>query len=54
VPVDKTLEQIGKSLDEVAAFGEGYGVEIRSEIHGRGTSDIPNIHQDHGRPKHPG
>ena len=49
VPVDKTLEQIGKSLDEVAAFGEGYGVEIRLEIHGRGTSEIPEHPQDHGR-----
>jgi sugar phosphate isomerase/epimerase len=43
VPVAKTLEQIGKSLDEVAAFGSGYGVEIRLEIHGRGTSEIANI-----------
>ena len=49
VPVEQTLEQIGKSLDEVAAFGEGYGVEIRLEIHGRGTSDIPEHPQDHGR-----
>src|SRR5262245_48554251 len=42
VPTAKTLEQIGRSLDEVAAFGEGYGIEIRLEIHGRGTSEIPN------------
>jgi len=40
VPVTKTIEQIGRSLDEVAEFGEGYGVQIRLEIHGRGTSDI--------------
>ena len=43
VPVEKTLEQIGKSLDEVAVFGADHGVEIRTEIHGRGTSEIPNI-----------
>ena len=43
VPVAKTIEQIGKSLDEVAEFGEGYGIEIRTEIHGRGTSEIPVI-----------
>ena len=43
VPVEKTLVQIGKSLNEVAAFGEGFGVEIRLEVHGRGTSDVPNI-----------
>lgn len=43
VPVAKTIEQIGKSLDEVAEFGEGYGVDIRLEIHGRGTSEIATI-----------
>lgn len=43
VPVEKTLEQIGKSLDEVAAFGADHGVEIRTEIHGRGTCEIPNM-----------
>jgi sugar phosphate isomerase/epimerase len=53
VPVDKTIEQIGKSLDEVAAFGEGYGVEIRLEIHGRGTSDIPNVRKIMDVSKHP-
>ena len=43
VPVQKTLEQIGKALNEVAAFGEGYGVQIRLEIHGKGTQELPNI-----------
>ena len=43
VPVQKTLEQIGKALTEVAAFGEGYGVQIRLEIHGKGTQELPNI-----------
>lgn len=43
VPVEKTLEQIGKSLNEVAEFGAGYGVEIRLEVHGRGTSELPHI-----------
>lgn len=42
-PVEKTLEQIGKSLDVVAAFASDHGVEIRTEIHGRGTSEIPNM-----------
>jgi sugar phosphate isomerase/epimerase len=54
VPVAKTLEQIGRSLDEVAAFGEGYGVEIRLEIHGRGTSEIPNIRMIMDVSKNPG
>jgi sugar phosphate isomerase/epimerase len=43
VPVAETIEQIGRSLDEVASYGEGYGIEIRLEIHGRGTSEIPVI-----------
>ena len=50
----KTLEQIGQSLDEVAAFGEGYGVEIRLEIHGRGTSELPNVKTIMDVSKHPG
>lgn len=43
VPVEKTLEQIGRSLNEVAAYGEGYGVDIRLEVHGQGTSELPRI-----------
>ena len=38
---EKTIEQIGKSLNEVAAFAEGLGQEIRVEVHGRGTSELP-------------
>lgn len=38
----KTFEQIGKALREVAAYGEGYGVEIRLEAHGAVTQEIPN------------
>jgi sugar phosphate isomerase/epimerase len=54
VPVAKTIEQIGKSLDEVAAFGDGYGIEIRLEIHGRGTSEIATIRKIMDVSKHPG
>lgn len=54
VPVDKTIEQIGKSLDECAAFGEGYGVDIRLEIHGKGTSEIPITRKIMNVSKHPG
>ncbi|MBM3839029.1 MAG: sugar phosphate isomerase/epimerase [Verrucomicrobia bacterium] len=43
VPVEKTLEQIGRSLRELGEFGHGYGVEIRLEVHGSGTSLLPNI-----------
>jgi sugar phosphate isomerase/epimerase len=43
VPKEKTLEQIGKSLNELGKFGEDYGQEIRLEVHGPGTSELPNI-----------
>lgn len=35
VPEEKTIEQIGKALNEVAAFGEGFGQQIRLEVHGK-------------------
>ena len=38
---EKTIEQIGKALNEVAAFGADHGQEIRVEVHGRGTSELP-------------
>ncbi len=43
VPRQKTIEQIGRALNEVAAYGEGYGQQIRVEVHGRGTSELPVI-----------
>lgn len=43
VPHEKTLRQIGRALNVVAAFGADYGQEIRLEVHGRGTSELPNI-----------
>jgi len=42
VPVEKTLTQIGESLNEVARFGADYGVQIRLEVHGKGTKELPN------------
>ncbi len=38
---EKTIEQIGRALNEVAAYGEGFGQQIRVEAHGRGTSALP-------------
>ncbi|MHC4400697.1 MAG: sugar phosphate isomerase/epimerase family protein [Planctomycetota bacterium] len=35
VPREKTIEQIGQSLNVVAAFGADYGQEIRLEVHGK-------------------
>ena len=38
-----TLEQIGQSLRKLGEFGDGYGVAIRLEVHGEGTSLLPHI-----------
>ncbi|HRI88833.1 MAG TPA: TIM barrel protein, partial [Candidatus Hydrogenedentes bacterium] len=52
VPVEKTLEQIGKASRQVAVFAEGVGVRVRIEVHGKGTNDPKNMrtildHADH-------
>jgi endonuclease IV len=38
---EKTIEQIGKALNEVAEYGQQYGQQIRVEVHGAGTSELP-------------
>ena len=43
VPIEKTLHQIGVSLKEVGEYGERFGVQIRLEVHGHGTSELPHI-----------
>lgn len=43
VPVQKTLEQIGRSLRGLGEFGAGLGQQIRLEVHGSGTSLVPHI-----------
>jgi sugar phosphate isomerase/epimerase len=43
VPHEKTIEQIGKALNEIGAYGQQYGQQIRVEVHGSGTSELPNI-----------
>ncbi|MCD8534029.1 MAG: sugar phosphate isomerase/epimerase, partial [Verrucomicrobia bacterium] len=40
---ERTIEQMGRSLNEIAAYGDDYGQEIRVEVHGSGTSDLPVI-----------
>ncbi|WP_153556084.1 sugar phosphate isomerase/epimerase family protein [Roseimaritima sediminicola] len=42
-PVEATIEQIGKSLNQVGRFGAEHGVQIRVEVHGRGTSEIHHM-----------
>lgn len=43
VPHEQTLEQIGRSLNELGQYGADYGQEIRLEVHGPRTSELPNI-----------
>ncbi len=54
VPAEKTLRQIGESLNEVAEFAAGYGVQIRLEVHGKATSELPNIKTIMDIADHPG
>ncbi|MDG1894372.1 MAG: sugar phosphate isomerase/epimerase [Fuerstiella sp.] len=41
--VEQTLEQIGRSLNEVGRFAGEHGIQIRVEVHGRGTSEIAHM-----------
>ncbi|WP_422926546.1 sugar phosphate isomerase/epimerase family protein [Singulisphaera sp. PoT] len=41
--LDATLRQIGRALHEVGEDAAGFGVEIRVEVHGAVTSDLPNL-----------
>ena len=43
VPREQTIEQIGKALNEVAEYGQQYGQQIRVEVHGTGTCELPVI-----------
>lgn len=43
VPHEKTIEQIGKALNEVGKFGADYGQKIRVEVHGEETQELPNM-----------
>ncbi|GIW96414.1 MAG: hypothetical protein KatS3mg110_4455 [Pirellulaceae bacterium] len=35
VPQEKTIQQIGQTLNELAEFAEGFGQQIRLEVHGQ-------------------
>jgi sugar phosphate isomerase/epimerase len=43
VPHEKTIEQIGKALNEMGKFGSEHGQQIRLEVHGPETAQLPNI-----------
>jgi sugar phosphate isomerase/epimerase len=42
VPREKTIEQIGRALNELGEFGMGYGQQIRLEVHGQ-CAELPTI-----------
>ncbi|MBX6311693.1 MAG: sugar phosphate isomerase/epimerase [Isosphaeraceae bacterium] len=41
--LDATLRQIGRALHEVGEDAAGFGVEIRVEVHGAVTQELPNL-----------
>lgn len=43
VPIEKTLEQIGKALQACAQTAKDTGIEIWVEVHGNGTAHPPHI-----------
>lgn len=43
VPVEKTLEQIGRALRTVGDHAAQAGQQIRVEVHGAGTQEIPHM-----------
>ncbi len=45
VPIEKTIEQIGQSLNELGRFGADFGQEIRVEVHGNKTQQLPIMKQ---------
>ena len=45
VPTEKTLTQIGESLNELAQYGAELGQQIRLEVHGEETQELPAIKQ---------
>jgi sugar phosphate isomerase/epimerase len=43
VPKEKTIAQIGASLNEVGRFARDYGQLVRVEVHGNLTQELPNM-----------
>lgn len=42
VPREKTIEQIGRALNELGEYGAGFGQQIRLEVHGQ-CAELPTI-----------
>ena len=53
ISVEKTCEQIGLALRQLGVFGEGIGVKVRVEVHGKGTSEPKNMRQIMDAAEHP-
>ncbi len=53
VPVEKTLDQIGRALLELGEFAADHGQMIRLEVHGSGTSQLPHIRRIMEVARHP-
>jgi hypothetical protein len=43
VPEERTIAQIGASLNEVGRFARDYGQLVRVEVHGNLTQELPNM-----------
>jgi len=53
VPREKTYEQIGLAFDECATYGASYGVELRMEVHGWVTQEVPSFVHIMAHVRHP-
>jgi sugar phosphate isomerase/epimerase len=42
VPREKTIEQIGRALNELGAYAAGFGQQVRLEVHGQ-CAELPTI-----------
>lgn len=51
-PREKTIEQIGKSLNELGEYAEGFGQQVRLEVHGQ-CSELSTIKAIMDIAKHP-
>jgi sugar phosphate isomerase/epimerase len=52
VPREQTIAQIGKALLELGEYGEGFGQQIRLEVHGQ-CAELPTIKAIMDVAKHP-
>ena len=41
--MERTIEQIGKALNELAQYGANMGQKLRLEVHGNETQELYNI-----------